>query len=92
MSKRHSSRQGLTQTQLQRFMSLVAIHNNISPLLQKYVITDLINGLFIEFKDDKFVITNSGIKEIDRLLFLSKTGNYIPTEKQDARISTSISS
>ena len=92
MSKRHSSRQGLTQTQLQRFMSLVAIHNNISPLLQKYVITDLINGLFIEFKDDKFVITNSGIKEIDRLLFLSKTGNYVPTEKQDARISTSISS
>ena len=92
MSKRHSSRQGLTQTQLQRFMSLVAIHNNISPLLQKYVITDLINGLFIEFKNDKFVITNNGIKEIDRLLFLSKTGNYVPTEKQDARISTSISS
>lgn len=92
MSKRHSSRQGLTQTQLQRFMSLVAIHNNISPLLQKYVVNDLIHGNFIEFKDDKFVITNSGIKEIDRLLFLSKTGNYVPTENQDARISPSVSS
>jgi len=92
MGKRHSSRQGLTQTQLQRFMSLVAINNNISPLLQKYVINDLINGKFIEFKDNKFIITNSGIKEIDRLLFLAKAGNLIPMEKQDARISTSISS
>ena len=92
VNKRHSSRQGLTQTQLQRFMSLVAIHNNISPILQKYVITDLINGNFIEFKEDKFVITKLGIKEIDRLLFLSKTGNFQPLEKQDARISTQISS
>ena len=49
--KRHSSNQGLTKTQLQRFMSLVALNNNVSPLLQKYVVTDLINGKFIEFVD-----------------------------------------
>ena len=92
MGKRHSSRQGLTQTQLQRFMSLVAIHNNISPLLQKYVINDLINGKFIDFVEDKFIITKSGIQEIDRLLFLSKTGNFVPTEKEHGRISTSVGS
>jgi len=92
MSKRHSSKQILSQTQLQRFMSLVAINNNISPLLQKYVINDLIHGNYIEFKDDKFVITQLGIKEIDRLLFLSRTGNFVPTEKENGRISPSISS
>tara|TARA_R110000796_G_scaffold5576_2_gene20651 strand:+ start:263 stop:541 length:279 start_codon:yes stop_codon:yes gene_type:complete len=92
MGKRHSSKQILSQTQLQRFMSLVAIHNNISPLLQKYVVNDLIHGNFIEFKDDKFVITELGIKEIDRLLFLSRTANISYMEKVDARISPSVSS
>jgi len=92
MGKRHSSKQILSQTQLQRFMSLVAINNNISPLLQKYVINDLIHGKYIEFKEDKFIITELGIKEIDRLLFLSRTGNIIPSEKEDARYSTSVSS
>ena len=90
--KRHSSNQGLTKTQLQRFMSLVALNNNVSPLLQKYVVTDLINGKFIEFVDDKFVITNVGIKEIDRLFHLANAGSIEFTEKKNVGISPSISS
>ena len=78
----------LTRPQVQRFLILCQLNDTYTPKLFKSMLREMMSHKFVEFKDENFVITDKGRKEMERLLILS--GNK--EELVGKGISTSVSS